>query len=324
MANLTTSRDVKDYVLFHAHEPTDGSSDFNDQTVEEINRAYEELWRGGSAFGVDIDEKWWWLKREGSLTLEPRRTAGDVNVTNGSTTISLSSGLSTATLNLNDYFFKVNSHRDVFKLATGFTGTDTSLTLDSVYTGPTASDQSYRLFKLDYDLPSTVYKLIDPMIAYQDGPTKIYGISLGQLERDYPLSLMDSGTPTRYAQTGEKSIRFNKHGGTATTELIRVDYDYLIIPDALTTATTNIPLVPKQYRSVLADMSLHYVLELKGESTTADIAIRAKANVISMAKENRRRWAQTGLIGQIQPRQGDLDKVGGRVVLRTESGLIIG
>ena len=84
MANLTTSKDIKDYVLFHADEPTDGSSDFNDQSVVEMNRAYENIWTGGSAFDPTISEKWWWLKKEASLILNPQRDSGTVAVTNNS------------------------------------------------------------------------------------------------------------------------------------------------------------------------------------------------------------------------------------------------
>ena len=300
MSNITTSADIKNLALFNAGEATDGSSDLDSQADIYLNRVYREMYMGGQAFLSDINETWWWMKDEASLILDANITTGTVNVSNNSATAEFSSAPTpTIDSDVTGWFFKVDDHPDIFRIDSI---TSTTGTLDSVYTGDDDTAASYTLFKLDYDLSASAIKIIGPMTAYQSAVYSIYGMSLLQLDQEYPLGLVTSGVPTRYAQVDEDTVRFNKWGSSTEGEIIRIDYDYLAFPTALADDSSE-PLVPLQYRHVLSDMITFYLLGDKNDTRQEIFGFQAKAGLKSMADENRARWAQVGKPGQIFPRQ---------------------
>ncbi len=320
MSTLNTSADILDWVLFNAGEPTDGTSDFYNITIDCLNRAYREIWTGGGSLAPDVNEPWLWLKKDppGVLTLQPVYNTGTAWVTNNNTAVLLSQTYPTS---LAGRFFKVSDHPDVFRIASHTAGT-ANLQLDSVYTGDTNSAASFNAMQLEYSLAGDVFRIIAPMRVYQDSRQEIDGVDLSALERDYPLAYVEAGTPTRFAHVTESKIRFNRYGGTDATGYIRVEYDYLAVPSDLAD-DSNQPLIPFRNRQVLADYTLFYLLQLKSDQRAADVGAQAKAGLIDMANENKARRAQMSRIyGAIMTRPrntGRMDRV-----LRTESGVIIG
>ena len=300
MANIATSADILELSLFNASEATDGTSDLDTQAVIYLNRAYRELYMGGQAFLPDVNETWWWMKAEASLILQPEVTTGTVSVTNNSATAEFSvTPAPDIDSDATGWFMKVSGHPDIFKISSI---TTTTGTLDSVYTGTTNATASYTLFKLDYDLSSSAIKLLGRMTCSQKGQYQIIGQSQSEMDREFPLALVTSGIPTRFAHVDENTVRFNRWGGSSSGELIRVDYDYLTKPSDLADDTTE-PLVPTQYRHVLADMVTYYLLGDKNDTQQEIYGFQAKAGIRSMADENKARWAQIGKSGHIYPRQ---------------------
>lgn len=328
MANYTTGADLVDAILFAAGEPTDGTSDFNSRALELLNRAYRALWTGGGELLPGINETWWWLRKAlpGVLTLTPAITAGTVLVTNNSTAATLSSAPS---VDCDNWYFKVDTHPDVFRIS-AHTAAATALTLDSVYTGPTAAAAAYKLFKLEYDLASDVLSLVSPMRAYQDGRREIDGVELSALERDYPLSEVGAGVPQKFSVVAETSagvytVRFSHYGGDGSdsAELIRVDYDYNQVPSDLTDAAGSVPLVPKEYRHVLSDFATGWLLSEKNDDRASEYFGAAKSGVSAMVLESRRRQHVMGRsFGRIYARQADMPH--SQSPIRTESGMILG
>jgi len=316
MANLQYSSDIINYSLFSGFEPTDGTSDFESNMVEYLNRAYRTLYMGGTEFDPEINETWWWLKAESNLILQPSIKTGTVSVTNNSASITFSSG---PTPTVAGYFFKVDNHEDVFKVS-AHTATETGATLDSVYTGDTNTTASYRLMKMEYDLASDLYKIIAPMRGYQDSRHKIDGMSISEMEDQYPLSKAMSGTPDHFGMVDEDTVRFNRFGSD-NGDLIRLDYDYLKIPTDLTDSGSEEPLVPLQYRQVLADITTFYLLLDKEDDKAQALGLSAKSGLKAMARENQSRWSQMGEPGQIYSRMKNTRQF--RRVPRTESGLIL-
>ena len=232
MANLQYSADILDYALFHAGEPTSGTSDFEAQALIELNRAYRAIWLGGSEFAPDINEEWWWLRKTtpGVLTLEPSISSGTASVTNNSATVTMSAAPSPANdSDVGNWYFKVDGHGDVFVVSSQ---ASTTLTLDSAYTGETNGSANYKLFKMDYSLASDVLNVVAPMRVYQERYARVDGMELDSLEARWPLSRPEPGVPNAFAMIAEQEVRFNRYGGTSSTELMRVDYDYLYIPSA--------------------------------------------------------------------------------------------
>jgi len=280
MANFTTSADLIDYALSQAGEKTDGTSDLNDDALVFLNRAYQSLWSGGSEIDPEVNEVWWWLRKDtqGVLTLNP---------------------------------FIVSAH----------TAATTGLTLESVYTGETSATANYALRQYDYDLASDVLYLGAPMRAYQNNRGQIGFVPLEVLIEKWPIDQGYMGVPTNFAMIGERKVRFSHYGFDDSTELIKVDYEYTKEPSDLADDTGE-PLVPRQYRKILADWVLALILDKKDDSRATGAAALTKRGVGAMARENRRRMTMmSDRFGKISPRQNQLFKF--NKILRTESGLII-
>ncbi len=322
MANYTTSQDILNDILFRANEKTDGTSDFDAQALIYLNRAYQSIWSGGSELDPEIDEIWWWLRKDdqGVLTLDPIYDTGTVSVTNNSTTITFSAVIVASQAGRH---FKVDDHADVFIISSHVAGTNTA-TLESVYTGTTDGTANYRNMKLDYDLASDMLYLTSPFLAFQDSRQEIPIIDLDTLRTKYPLNEAGSGVPRNAAYIGEKKVRFSHYGGTTSTDFIKLDYEYIYEPADLADDTVE-PLVPRQYRKILSDWALTYILADQDDSKAGDIGALARSGIQAMARDHRRRTQSasgTENFGRIYPRQGEIDQLKGP--LRTESGLIIG
>lgn len=271
-------------ILFRVGEPTDGTSDYNAAALRYLNRAYQAVWMGGSEFAPEINETWWWLKAHASLTLQPIIDAGTIDVTNDSTSITFSSAPSSS---LAGWHIKVDDHADVFKIAS-HTGGAAGATLDLAYTGETDSAADYEAFKLDYDLAGDILHLIAPMQTYQRRQIEL--VSQEEFEESWPLDEIKEGTPTKFMMVDENTVRFNAKGQDESDELVRVDYSYLQEPSDLIDDASDTPLVPRQYRRVLADIAVFFLHIDKADSRADTVGLMAQKILRAMAKENRMRW----------------------------------
>ena len=321
MANYTTSADLLDDILNRAGEKTDGTSDFNAAAIRYLNRAYQGIWKGGGSLDPEVHETWWWIRKDdqGVLTLDPVIDTGTVSVTNNSTSITFSSG---PTPSVAGRHIKIDDHADVFVISAHSAG-QTSATLESVYTGSTDATASYKVMHLDYDLAGDVLYLSSPMKAFQDGRKEIPGIDLNSLSEKYPLNHTAAGVPKNFAFLSQSKVRFSHYGGSSSTDLIKIDYEYAAEPSDLAD-DSNEPLVPREYRFILADWALMFIYADKDDTRVGDTMVLAQRGLVAMAKENRRRMSFMGgnMFGKIVTRQKELDRF--TAPLRTESGLIIG
>lgn len=108
-------------------------------------------------------------------------------------------------------------------------------------------------------------------------------------------------------------------------ESMRVEYRYRPAVAELTDSLSSIPLVPLQWRHLLSDMALTYLLLDKNDDRSNAIALSARTGLAAMLKENRRRLTKIGgsYTGKIFPR-GDAAHSNRIDLLRTQTGLIIG
>lgn len=319
MANFTSAKDLVEYVLDRAGEPTDGNSDFDAQALEELNRAYQAIVDGGQELDPDINEVWWWARSAtpGTITLQAAIETGTIAVANDSTAVTFSSA---PAVSVAGWHFKADGHADVFRVST-HTAATTGAVLDSVYTGDTDAAVAYRVAKLEYDLdPSDFRSMVSPMRVYQDNRFRINGMEAEALDSEWPLDLQQKGIPRAFAMVGETKVRFSHYVDT----LVRLDYPYVVEPADLIDDASSIPIVPRQYRHMLADFALALLYEQKDDDRSAARLAAAQAGIRAMFREQRTRMLrQSDGIGVIRPRlRGRMSR--GRPLLRTVGGHIIG
>lgn len=321
MANYKFSSDLVNDILFRAGETTDGTSNFEAIALQYLNRAYQSMWMGGGEFLDGNNQNWWWLRKDppGTLILQPSITTGTVSVTNNSASITFSSAPAASVAG---YFFRVDGQEDVFRIST-HTGGSGSATLDSVYTGTTATAATFRLMKTEYTLATDALRIIAPMRVRLAHTGSIEGTDSAAMDKSFPIHLLESGVPTLFAHIGETKIRFNRYGMTSSTNLIRVEYDYLYKPADLTDSGSEEPVVPLQYRHLLSDMAVAMLFIDKNDDRATLAVAAAKAGLQAMLNENKKRWlAQSRRFGRIRARQEQLENT--QRPLRTETGFIIG
>lgn len=324
MSHYLSACDLKVDILWRAGEPTDGNSDFDTTALVYLNRVHRAICLGGSELDPAIQEDWWWLRKSppGVLILQPEYSTGTVTVTNNNVNVTFTNA---PTFDATGWFLRINTAEgDIFRVG-NHDANGAAAALDSVYTGPNASGVTFRLFKLEYDIATDVLRLISPMRIYRaERRFEILGVEVLAMDRDYPLALVESGIPDRYAQVQEHTIRFNRSGRTTATDLVRVEYDYLYLPDDLINSTASIPAVPLHWRPVLSDWATFWLLLDKNDNRAEMAGKAATGGLRAMANENRHKIGGTGrgLLGAIQARQDQIIRERGPI--RTESGMIIG
>lgn len=325
MSNFQYTTDLKADALWRAGEPTDGTSDYDAVCLTYLNRIYQAVWQGGQELAPDINEDWLWLSKTGVLTITPGISTGSVSVTKGSTAVTFSNSptdsLSLA-VSVSGWFLRIVGHQDVFRISSHIAG-QTTATLDSTYTGDTASGASYDVFPLEYTLASDVLRLKSPMWArttatqFPYSPGKISVMDLSSLRELYPLDRIASTIPSAAAMVADQIVRFN----TWPTGYMRIEYDYLRVPPALTGAALEEPVIPLKDRRILADGALGFLFADKNDDRSASMGQAVNAQLQAMANENRARMVRTDkTIGKIYPR---IDRLNRAYPNRTSGGLIV-
>lgn len=282
MTTYSNTRELKQDVLFRASEPIDGSSDWETKVIDYLNRVYRTICAGASEFLPEYVEDWWWMRGQGVFLLEPAYVAGTVTVVQGSDAISFSTS---PAISLVGRRLRVTDETDVPLIATHVAATNVA-TLDTVWTGNSVT-QSFKAMLVDYSLPVTVQALISPIVIFQR-PEQISGMSPERMDLEWPLARLDTGIPQAFALQNENQVRFS-HGGSDVGFQHRLEYRYRAQVVDLTDSVMSIPLVPSQWRHLLADMALTYVLIDKNDDRSNAVALGARTGLAAMLKDNRRR-----------------------------------
>lgn len=329
---LTTDL-VKD-ALRRASEPIDGTSEFQAESLDYLNRGYSGLATGTLEQSEDTHVPWWWLwaPYPGVITLLPSVGPGlTATVTQTGLTGTFSAAPTDplgATFSLTDWNIKfrgsstASSSQDMFRISAHTAGS-TSFTLDSPYTGPNATI-NFVAFQLTYNCPADLLYIVAPLRAYQTGKEQINVISKQNMESMFPLTQITFGIPTDACFVAEQKLRFSHYvGAGTTTRYVRVDFDYVRMPPTLTGSSLEEPLVPLNYRSILADFCLQQIYIAKNDDRAGGIGQLIKGKINGMRREHMSRVARsTSNLGRVFSRQQDRASIRGP--WRTESGLVIG
>lgn len=316
MAGYQLTSDLLEDVLFRAGEPSGGTSDFAAQTLRYLNRAQTAIALGGAEFDNTLQEDWWWLRKSppGVLTLDPVYTTGTITVTNGSPTVTFSVApvASKAT-----WLLSVGEHPDIFRVSTHTAGA-LSATLDSPYTGPSLAGQPFRLMHVEYDVASDLMRIVSPLRV-----NRAQGLSMSTIPVFSDLTAFTQweaapqstagGVADSAVMVDENTIRFNRYGSTEANDYVRVEYDYLVRPPLLTNAPNEEPVVPLQWRRLVADGALFFLYMDKNDNRTDGVGLLLIKGLKAMARENHHKQAAAnGEMGRIRPRQDDLGAWGER------------
>lgn len=155
MAQFRTTADILDLALQKAGEVTSGTSPYETQALDYLNRVHFALIAGGTIpigkdASVQIDEVWPWSrsKKPLILELEPKYDTGSITLTNDSEAGTFSTA---PTDSLVGWYLREDGHDEVYRIAKHTAG-GTAFEFDSHYLGTTGSSKTFKTFKLDYDL----------------------------------------------------------------------------------------------------------------------------------------------------------------------------
>jgi CRISPR/Cas system-associated endonuclease/helicase Cas3 len=126
-----------------------------------------------------------------------------------------------------------------------------------------------------------------------------------EMAKEWTIRRIMSGPPTHFSiqskdNAGAYYVRFNK----VATELTRVEYKYIEIPEALTDSATSIPMIPVEHRDCLALAAAHYLLLDKNDSRSEKFMQLTQQKLKAMQKAEEKQKTQTSkLRGKLMPRR---------------------
>lgn len=356
MARFETINDLIEHALFRAGEFTAGSladGDFYNGTdggpvLGYINDCLEGLLLG-SPLGL-IGENgmplpgidWWWSRKSppGVLTIEEAISTGTVSVTQGQDVVTFStllasgsaivgtfivgSGIVGGSMDLTGWRIRIGDSRYLPRIvSTDLSGAVTTVTLDAPWPDTTQTDRSYSVFQLEYDLADDFLRFTAEPTLSAD-PWSCPVVDIGAMEREFPISSTQGGTPHLAALIAPQRIRLSHY----RLDPDRVEYNYIFLPPKFTipdTDPTQDLILPPHYRRILALGAAYYICYDKADNKAGDLQREFYGLYRAMVSEHNRhqRKMSTGF-GRINYRLGQVRGLPGQGPLRTASGLIIG
>lgn len=151
----------------------------------------------------------------------------------------------------------------------------------------------------------TYRKSSDAAARYARNEGKIFELSFNTFVREYPLTLMNSGTPdkfcvTKKSDTGIVSVRFNSYFYNQPT---RVEVAYIPKIQDLQNNAASIPVLPEEHRKYLVDAAAAMLLHDKVDSRKSEREMIAKAGLQALLHSNRKDSSLAGInYGKLVPR----------------------
>jgi hypothetical protein len=327
MASLQFTENLLSDVLFRGGEWKPGqditASEFYTIALAYLNRAYLGIAAGGGELIPGLREEWRWLKNTtpGVIQLWPVIAPGigtapeSVNATFNQAGITFNGMIGEGIVNLTGWRLSIGEAGDIFRIASHTINTGIA-TLDSGWGGPSGT-YDYVAGNLEYPLAADVMRLVSPMRCFESNRQHdcqlIHEVDPERMYGESPLAMAEAGIPEAYTRVTEQMVRFNRYAPPPAvggyTRLYRVEYDYIRRPPLLTApGTIEEPLVPWEWRRVLADWALYWLLIDKNDSRADTVGLSAKAGLQGMADENiyqRRSFDRSPAFGHLYPRSNE-------------------
>ena len=322
MASNYNSQDLIKTALQFAGEESNGRSKYHTLAIKYLNDVYLGLLSGSSEYGFDIGQPWVWARAQNPIhvTLQVY-VQGTVSLTTYSSSGTLASApkdIYGNNLSVQNWYLFVPGLPSYY-LVTSHTSGSTQITLDTGYLEPTGSALECWLLPLIYEigatLPSPILRLAEAFRVYgnlcatpwgnkqEDG--KIYGVDLNRFQKDHPLREVQTGCPDRFAtwRRTESSwqVIFNRYSGVAP---IKADIDYIPYPEELTDSSASIPILPREFRKILAYGAAFHLLSDKLDKRAEEYMKLTQAKFKSlMQAENRMIQSTSENRGRLVARQ---------------------
>lgn len=163
---------------------------------------------------------------------------------------------------------------------------------------------------------NAINRLTSPMLCYRkanqpwSGPKnegKIYEISVNTFGREYPLTMMQAGTPEKYcitnvSTTGIVSVRFNSYMYQLPT---KVEVGYIPKQRDLQYNSISLPSMPEEHRSYLVDAAAARLMSDKTDSKRTEREAMAKAGLQALTHSHRKDLSLAGInYGKLVARPG--------------------
>jgi hypothetical protein len=300
MANGETTRDLIQSVLRSIGELTDGTSPYHADALEYLDEFHKAFHSGATLFDLDFGGEWTWAKERDPqvLILEPAYETGTIDLVQNSASATLSTPPSSS---LQDWFLKVEGRAELYRLSSHLTPF-AAATLDSVFTGSSGT-YNFTIFKVDYDLDQVanqkILRLISPFQVYSDQeelenePGNVDMMEFAAYKKKWPLKYVRSGIPTACTEIrdddGAKRVRFNRY----PTELTRVEYELIQVPNDLQDSDDSIPRLPREARNTI-EYAATFKMMLDADDDRAEKYLQMAQTALAAARAADRRENQSG------------------------------
>jgi len=182
---------------------------------------------------------------------------------------------------------------------------------DLDYTGAASYEGVYRLNGVSRMIePFRIYGLVGDLSRYGS----IDSIDPITMQKRFPLTRAEEGTPQRFAKIAEDSegnisVRFDKYPKNKT----RIEIEYIPVPRDLQDNTVSRPIFPRKYTEILEYGAAFYILIDKEDSKSTGFAQLSKSKLSAMRHQNRSELERTSQdFGQITPRPDLINGYGSR------------
>ena len=219
---------------------------------------------------------WNWRIKDTIIQTEAEITTGTVDVTNGSTTITFSTGPTPSVLG---WFIQFSDTDDWYEIS-DHTATQTGATLANTYLGVTNATISYTLRKIYYTLPSTTGKVLNAKQT-RDDITLTY-LSPHQLDYLIP-DRTRSAEPEFYSIVGVDSNRdWRVEFYPVPNDEMNINFRHYIVPTELS-ADGDIPTFSPDFHEFLVwDVLASYGFMFLDDTRLSAAKVEAKSIMKAM------------------------------------------
>lgn len=306
--NLNSAQDIINVAMRFCGEitdapPSENASEYRTAAVEYLNRIYLAMLSGGNEFDVEMAEPFPWAisSQPGVFALKPAIPATVASLIRGATTGTFATAPVDAfgvQVSVAGTYLRIDTWADVYRIVTHVAGT-TTFTIDFAYLQVDLVNAGGFCYFLDYEIGPDLLRLTTEMrlfqVAMRLADCEIKGSDMAAMRREFPISFLQTRYPDRFAiksqDTTDNSMIVQIN--TNPPDTARVEYDFVPYPDALTDETTSIPIVPLQYRMVMAYGVAYYLCVDKNDSRAGNYLQQAQSGLISMVKAAKKQRTDT-------------------------------
>lgn len=142
---------------------------------------------------------------------------------------------------------------------------------------------------------SALCRIVEPFRIHKGEEKQIYGLDPESFHRDYPVSMVSEGIPTKFSVISEEPdgtmrVRFNAYPEDNT----RIEIDHVPVPRDLKDNSSSIPLVPRKHVDVLEDAATFYLMLNKNDDRVQFYANLVQAKIQSMISQYRGSLLRSG------------------------------